>query len=188
MSDSLFSKSGADRMKLLKMQSAVLDRRVDVTSTEGAAANATTSTKGSAYRSSPTSLAGIKANPRGKHVALYLDEAKRQAQAHNIPEALFLALIQQESGWNRNARSPVGAIGLTQLMPGTARDLKVNPHDPAQNIRGGAKYLREQYDRFGDWKLALAAYNAGPGAVRKYGGVPPYRETKNYVKRILGSS
>lgn len=116
----------------------------------------------------------------------YRHEARRQAARHGIPEALFLALIRQESAWNPDALSPVGAIGLAQLMPGTAKELGVDPHDPVQNIRGGARYLRQQYDRFGTWRLALAAYNAGPGAVRKHGGVPPYRETQNYVRKILG--
>ena len=72
-------------------------------------------------------------------------------------------------------------------MPGTAQYLRLNPRDPAQNLEGGARYLREQYDTFGSWRLALAAYNAGPGAVQKHGGVPPYRETRNYVRVIWGS-
>ena len=71
-------------------------------------------------------------------------------------------------------------------MPGTARDLRVNPHDPMENLEGGARYLSTQFKTFGEWRLALAAYNAGPGAVRKYGGVPPYKETMNYVRKILG--
>jgi soluble lytic murein transglycosylase-like protein len=72
-------------------------------------------------------------------------------------------------------------------MPGTAANLGVDPHDPAQNLEGGARYLRQMYDKFGSWRLALAAYNAGPGAVEQHGGVPPYRETTRYVKKILGS-
>jgi soluble lytic murein transglycosylase-like protein len=71
-------------------------------------------------------------------------------------------------------------------MPGTARKLRVDPADPKQNLEGGARYLKEQYRTFGTWRLALAAYNAGPGAVKKYGGVPPYTETRNYVKIIAG--
>lgn len=186
MADALFDNASASRMEILRAQSAVIDQRVGVRTTRTEvkapeiASTAVIATAGSFQ------LANIKVKPRGKHVRIYLDEAKRQASAFRIPEELFLALIQQESGWNSNARSHVGAIGLTQLMPGTAKDLNVNPHDPVQNLRGGAKYLREQFDRFGDWRLALAAYNAGPGAVRKYGGVPPYRETRNYVRRILG--
>lgn len=121
---------------------------------------------------------------RGPHLSMYIDAAKEAAGRYGVPDVLFLSLVQQESGWNRNAKSPVGAIGLAQLMPGTAMDLNVNPHDPIQNLDGGARYLREQFDRFGSWRLALAAYNAGPGAVQKYNGVPPYKETRNYVKRI----
>jgi soluble lytic murein transglycosylase-like protein len=103
-----------------------------------------------------------------------------------VPEELFLRLVQQESGWNPGAVSHKGATGLAQLMPGTADRLGVDETDPHQNLDGGARYLRLMYDRFGDWKLALAAYNAGPEAVEKYGGVPPYAETTSYVKSILG--
>lgn len=110
------------------------------------------------------------------------------AAEHRIPEALFLALVAQESDWNRSALSSKGAIGLAQLMPDTARYLRVDPRDPVQNLTGGARYLREQYQTFGSWDLALAAYNAGPGAVRRYGGIPPYRETQNYVQTILNKA
>ncbi len=112
--------------------------------------------------------------------------ARTAAQEANIPEDLFFRLIRQESGWKAGVTSSAGAYGLTQLMPGTADYLGVDPRDPAQNLKGGARYLREQFDTFGDWRLALAAYNAGPGAVRKYGGVPPYEETQNYVRSITG--
>lgn len=117
----------------------------------------------------------------------YLPHARAAAQRHGIPEDLFLRLVQQESGWNPNARSHKGAMGLAQLMPGTAAKLGVNPTDPVQNLNGGARYLRMMYNQFGNWTLALAAYNAGPGAVQKYGGIPPYRETRNYVRIIVGS-
>lgn len=110
------------------------------------------------------------------------------AERNGIPEAVFLALIDQESRWNRSALSPKGAIGLAQLMPATARELRVDPHDPAQNLEGGARYLRDQFLTFGSWELALAAYNAGPGAVQQYGGIPPYRETQNYVQIIINKS
>lgn len=112
-------------------------------------------------------------------------EAQKFATKYGIPYNIYASLIQQESGWNPEARSPVGAYGYTQLMPQTAKGLGVNPTDPIQNLEGGAKYLRMQYDRFGSWDKALAAYNAGPGAVAKYGGVPPYAETQNYVKAIV---
>lgn len=123
----------------------------------------------------------------GGYRGQYLSVAKAAARKHGVPEDLFLRLVQQESGWNPTAKSHKGAMGLAQLMPGTARILGVDPANPAQNLEGGARYLAQQYRKFGTWRLALAAYNAGPGAVEKYGDVPPYRETKNYVKVILGS-
>lgn len=111
--------------------------------------------------------------------------ARTVAAKHGLPEDLFLRLIQQESGFKSGVKSSAGAIGLTQLMPGTAKYLGVNPYNAVENLEGGARYLKEQYEKFGSWKLALAAYNAGPGAVQKYGGVPPYKETQNYVRSIL---
>ena len=113
--------------------------------------------------------------------------ARSMAARHGIPAAIFMKLVKQESNWNASARSHKGAIGLAQLMPATARTLGVDPHDPRQNLEGGARYLRMQYQRFRDWRLALAAYNAGPEAVVRYNGVPPYRETQNYVRTILGN-
>ena len=122
----------------------------------------------------------------GRYSGPYLTVAREVARRHGVPEDLFLRLVQQESGWNTNALSHKGAIGLAQLMPATAAYLGVNPHDPTQNLNGGARYLREQFNTFGDWRLALAAYNAGPAAVQQYGGIPPYRETQNYVRVIMG--
>src|SRR5688572_7235181 len=110
------------------------------------------------------------------------------AKRYGVPPDLFLRLLNQESRWNPTARSRAGATGLAQLMPGTAEYLGVDASDPAQNLDGGARYLREQFDTFGDWKLALAAYNAGPGNVKKYRDVPPFKETQNYVKSILGDA
>ncbi len=104
---------------------------------------------------------------------------------YGLPQGLVHAVIHQESRGRANAVSVKGALGLMQLMPGTAAQLGVNPHDPEQNVRGGARYLRQQIDRFGSIPLALAAYNAGPGAVLRYGGIPPYRETQNYVSTIM---
>ncbi|SLN16965.1 lytic transglycosylase domain-containing protein [Pseudooctadecabacter jejudonensis] len=123
----------------------------------------------------------------GTYRGQFLNVAKAAARRNNVPEDLFLRLVQQESAWNPNAVSSAGALGLAQLMPTTAQYLRVNPHDPVQNLEGGARYLREQYDTFGSWRLALAAYNAGPGAVQQHGGVPPFRETQNYVRVIWGN-
>jgi len=109
------------------------------------------------------------------------------ATAYALDPKLVEAVAWRESRFRSNALSDKGAIGVMQLMPGTARDLGVDPHDPAQNIRGGALYLRRMMSTFGgDVRLALAAYNAGPAAVRKHGGVPPYAETQAYVTSILG--
>ena len=106
---------------------------------------------------------------------------------YNLSPSLLEALVWQESRWNENARSPVGAQGLAQLMPGTARYLGVDPNDPFANLEGGARYLREQLDRFGgDLEKALAAYNAGPGRVERAGGIPNIRETQQYVAAIMG--
>jgi hypothetical protein len=113
--------------------------------------------------------------------------AAQIAEQEGIDPNLFTRLVQQESSFRPDAVSPAGAIGLAQLMPGTARDLGVDPSDPVQNLTGGARYLRQQLDAFQDPTLALAAYNAGPGNVRKYGGVPPFQETQNYVARVLGA-
>ena len=109
------------------------------------------------------------------------------AARFDLSPSLLEALVWQESRWNENAVSPVGAQGLAQLMPGTARYLGVNSRDPFQNLEGGARYLREQLDRFGgDLEKALAAYNAGPGRVERAGGIPNIRETKQYVAAIIG--
>jgi soluble lytic murein transglycosylase-like protein len=111
------------------------------------------------------------------------------AATFNVDPDLIKAIIANESGFNANATSNVGAQGLMQLMPGTASGLGVSDaYDPAQNVWGGSKYIKGLLDRFGgDTKLAIAAYNAGPGAVEKYGGVPPYAETQNYVQNVLAS-
>ena len=112
-------------------------------------------------------------------------EAAVIATSHAIPPKLFLALITAESGFDANAVSPKGAIGLTQLMPATAKSLGIDPYDPEQNLIGGARYLRQQFERFGSWPLALAAYNAGPTRVARLGRIPNISETRAFVARVL---
>lgn len=109
------------------------------------------------------------------------------AERNGLDPALVAAVARAESGFRVDAGSPAGARGLMQLMPSTAAGLGVNDIlDPAQNLGAGSRYLKQQIDRFGDLRLALAAYNAGPGAVSRFGGVPPYAETQTYVDRVLG--
>jgi len=117
---------------------------------------------------------------------LYAAKVAELAARYDLSPVLIEALVWQESRWRADARSPVGARGLAQLMPGTARYLGVNPDDPFANLEGGARYLREQIDRFdGDIERALAAYNAGPGRVERAGGIPNIRETRGYVSAIM---
>jgi soluble lytic murein transglycosylase-like protein len=119
---------------------------------------------------------------------VYFDLIAQVACEVGVPVRLFDALIAQESRYRPYARSSAGAMGLAQLMPGTAAYLGVSdPWHPEQNLRGGARYLREQLTRFGSWELALAAYNAGPGRIEQYNGIPPFRETRNYVRTIMAS-
>lgn len=108
------------------------------------------------------------------------------AERHDVDPRLLAAMVWQESRFDPDAVSHAGARGLTQLMPGTAADLGVDPNDPLQNLDGGARYLREQLDRFGRTDLALAAYNAGPGRVSAAGGIPAITETRDYVTKVTG--
>ena len=151
-----------------------------------ASATGTTTLTGMSATASPIATpasATTSALPQGTP---YAAEITAAAQANGLDPALLAGLIKQESGFNPTAGSPAGARGLAQLMPGTAAGLGVtNVLDPVQSINGGAKYLKQQLDAFGgDVVKALAAYNAGPGAVKRFGGVPPYAETQNYVKAV----
>ncbi len=134
--------------------------------------------------------AGAYANP-AIHSAIippqFAAKVHELAARFDLSPTLIEALVWQESRWQPNALSPVGARGLAQLMPGTAREMGVDPDDPFANLEGGARYLRQQLDRFdGDLEKALAAYNAGPGRVIRANGIPRIRETQNYVGSIIG--
>jgi soluble lytic murein transglycosylase-like protein len=131
-------------------------------------------------------LADPSANARAIPPA-YAAKVHELAARYDLSPALIEAVVWQESRWRAGAVSPVGARGLAQLMPGTAQGLGVDPDDPMANLEGGARYLREQLNRFGgDLEKALAAYNAGPGRVQQAGGVPRIRETQSYVAAVIG--
>lgn len=167
--------STMSRSGLLQSQTSVLDGRAAQQYEHSARL---LPPRGDAFTLLPTYL--------GDYSGPYLAMAQRAATQHGIPLGLFLRLIEQESAWNAQAVSSKGALGLAQLMPQTASELRVDPNDPMENLQGGARYLRAQFDAFGDWQIALAAYNAGPGAVVRYGGIPPFAETQNYVRIIWG--
>lgn len=136
----------------------------------------------------PSTAARAEPPRRTGAAAAFRELVERTAQRYGVDPALVDAVIQAESGYDPQATSPAGAVGLMQLLPTTARGLGVlDPYDPVQNVEGGVRYLRSLLDRFGDVQLALAAYNAGPGAVLRYGGVPPYPETRTYVQRVLST-
>ena len=122
------------------------------------------------------------------HAEEYAQPIADAAQQNNVPPQILTALLNQESGFNPNAVSRAGATGIAQFMPGTAASNGVDPTDPNSSINGAAQYLNELYTQFQSWPLALAAYNAGAGAVEKYGGIPPYPETQNYVNSIMAAS
>lgn len=168
--------SGKNRTALFKSQTGVLDRR--------ASQQYAASVK---LQPNTHRVPGKNTPYTGTYNGPYIAHARAAARTHGVPEDLFLKLVHQESRWNDRAESHKGAFGLAQLMPATAAKLGVDHTDPMQNLDGGARYLKMMHDRFGSWRLALAAYNAGPGAVEKHGGVPPYKETENYVRVIWGS-
>ena len=116
----------------------------------------------------------------------WTEYAEQISRANNLSPALVKAIIRAESNWDYTAESPKGAQGMMQLMPFTAKRLNVNPVDPIQNIEGGVRYIKELLGTFGGNLVhAVAAYNAGPAAVKKYGGIPPYTETRAYVERVM---
>jgi cell wall-associated NlpC family hydrolase len=166
------------------------------TAQNGAAATPSTTTATGTYATDPTATTATTAATATTAIATsgtaeaspYDSMIVQAAQANGVDPALLKALVRAESNFNPNAVSGAGAIGLTQLMPGTAAGLGVqNAYDPMQNLMGGARYLHNALQQFnGDESLALASYNAGSGAVRKYGGIPPYAETQAYVPRVLG--
>lgn len=141
--------------------------------------------------SSMDSTSPVKSNPPASQAYLpskasNLDQAVKQAAGETgLDPSLIRAVIHTESRGKTDAISSKGAIGPMQLMPATAKELGVDPHDPVQNILGGSRYLAQMKNRFGSDELALAAYNAGPGAVERHGGIPPFSETRSYVKQVL---
>ncbi len=178
----------ASRVRALQ---ALIARTEGVSDGSAAAAAATTPTAepaaGSSFASAlqtATASAAASASGGGQYDALIEQAATR----NGVDPAVLHGLIQQESGFDPSAQSGAGAMGLTQLMPGTASSLGVaNPLDAGESIEGGARYLAQMLSTFGgNTEEALAAYNAGPGAVQQYGGVPPYSETQSYVQKVLG--
>lgn len=123
-----------------------------------------------------------------KQARVYQKPIQIYSRIYDVDEELIHAIVKQESCFNEGAHSRVGAIGLMQLMPQTALGLRINdPWNPEHNIQGGVKYIAEMLSMFkGNYKLAIAAYNAGPGNVRKYDGIPPFKETRNYVVKVYG--
>jgi soluble lytic murein transglycosylase-like protein len=143
------------------------------------------------YTPPPPAAVASSPVPPAASLAPKTDMFEATAKRHGLPVALVRSIVKAESNYRTDAVSPKGAIGLMQLMPGTAKILGADPTDPAQNVDAGTRYLRELLARYEDKDdqvvRAIAAYNAGPGAVDKYHGVPPYRETQDYVRRVLKS-
>ena len=141
------------------------------------------------YKTSQIKAGAIQGTIIPNNKTQLMNMVEQIANKHGVDDKLVKALIKQESGFNPQAKSKAGAMGLMQLMPSTAKGLGVkDAYNPIQNVDGGVRYLKSMLERYnGNVILALAAYNAGPGAVDKYDGVPPYQETQNYVKNILAN-
>jgi hypothetical protein len=133
----------------------------------------------------PAAASSRPAGPQSAREATYAPLFAEAGAKHGVSPALLTAVARAESGFNPAARSPAGAQGLMQFMPGTARELGIDPWKPEQAVDGAARLLKQHLARFGSTELALAAYNAGPGAVSRHGGIPPYRETQDYVRKIM---
>jgi cell wall-associated NlpC family hydrolase len=136
--------------------------------------------------SSLSSVNGATGRPAGLGMSSYMQDFVSAGATYGVPSQLLAAVAQTESNYNPTAVSSAGAEGLMQFMPGTAAGLGIDPWDPSQAIQGAAKVLSQNHSEFGSWPLAVAAYNAGSGAVQQYGGIPPYPETENYVTKVLG--
>lgn len=152
-------------------------------------ANIITQTPQISLQQALTEATAVHANTQQTSKAQILNVVSQISKKHGVDEKLVQALIKQESGFNPKAKSKAGAMGLMQLMPATAKTLGIkDPYNTVQNVEGGVKYLKSMLNKYnGNVILALAAYNAGPGAVDKYSGVPPYKETQNYVRNILAN-
>lgn len=152
-------------------------------------ANIVKQTSQTSLQNALTEATAVQANTQVSSKSQILNVVSQISKKYDVDEKLVQALIKQESGFNPKAKSKSGAIGLMQLMPATAKNLGVkDPYNTVQNVEGGVKYLKSMLNKYnGNVILALAAYNAGPGAVDKYSGVPPYKETQNYVKNILSN-
>lgn len=172
------------RLTDLRSQLGLVGASTDGSATSAAPAAAFAQQLGQA-RATGTSHRGASTDP-----SQYDDLIRAAATKYDVDPSLVRAVVKNESGFDANATSPAGAQGLMQLMPATAAGLGVtNAYDPVQSIDAGTRYLRGQLDRFGgDATKAVAAYNAGPTAVARYDGVPPYRETQAYVRRVLAEA